>query len=111
MTPTTWMVWVTCAVDGIDHAVTDENMSTGVNAGRGHYTAVCGDSVVPAALTAPPGQACSRCAAVLRHPTCNPPEERPDARRRYGAHRRHGLRARVLSLLPSRGPDARRKSA
>jgi hypothetical protein len=55
-------------VTGIDHAVTDEDMSTGMAAGQGVFRAICGVLVTPDALTAPPRRVCPGCWAVMRPP-------------------------------------------
>src|SRR5436305_6456803 len=57
--------WVT-GVDGVDHAVTDEMMASGVRASTGRFHAVCGGNVVSALLETPPGAPCRICRAVLR---------------------------------------------
>lgn len=104
-------VWVTCVVDGADHAVSDADMSAGVAAGHGQYRAICGDDVVSAALTAPPGRWCARCVAVLRHATRRRAEAPSVVRIRRGGHRRLGLRDRLkarlsnaMSVHPARSP-------
>jgi hypothetical protein len=59
------VVWVTsAAADGVDHAVTDEDMAAGL--GLGQFVGVCGSSVVPAAMVAPPLPRCQRCVVFLR---------------------------------------------
>lgn len=59
------VVWVTsAAADGVDHAVADEDMAAGLGLGR--FAGVCGSSVVPAALVAPPLPQCQRCLVFLR---------------------------------------------
>jgi hypothetical protein len=104
-------VWVTCVVDGADHAVSDADMSAGLAAGQGQYRAICGDEVVSAALTAPPGRGCVRCVAILCHATSRRPEVRSVVRARRGSHRRLGLRDRLKMRLsnatfvhPARSP-------
>lgn len=53
---------VTSGEDGFAHAVADPVLAAG--AGRaGRFVAACGRLVVPAALSAPPGQPCLLCAA------------------------------------------------
>jgi hypothetical protein len=85
-----WAAWVTCVVDGLDHAVTDEDMCAGMTEGLGRYAALCDDEVTPAALTAPPGRACPRCAQVLHVRSGRADLDRS------GARRRPGLFARML---------------
>lgn len=42
------------------HHLTDDAYAEGMRA-KGHYYAVCGREVLPAALVAPPGQTCRSC--------------------------------------------------
>ena len=87
------VVWVTsAAADGVDHAVTDEDMAAGL--GLGQFAGVCGSSVVPAAMVAPPLPRCQRCVVFLRarttlreFPTPTPTRRR---RRRLSVWRRRG---------------------
>lgn len=88
-----WAAWVTCVVDGMDHAVTDEDMCVGMSEGLGRYAALCEDDVTPAALTAPPGRTCPRCADVLQRRTGRAPVDRSRA---GSARRRPGLFARMI---------------
>jgi hypothetical protein len=66
------MIWMTCLLDGWEHAVTDEQMAEG--APRGRYLSVCGRLVTPGSLFSPPGRRCRTCHATLtpapapRHP-------------------------------------------
>jgi hypothetical protein len=55
---------ITCCLDGQAHDVTDESVAAGWRAG-GRYEALCGYVVVPAAMVAPIGRPCARCAAVV----------------------------------------------
>jgi hypothetical protein len=55
---------ITCCLDGRAHDVTDQNVAAGWRAG-GRYEALCGYVVVPAAMVAPIGRPCARCAAVV----------------------------------------------
>jgi hypothetical protein len=57
--------WMTCASDGCEHAVTDDDFTRGHRLGEGRYRAVCGAEVTPQALIAPPGQRCGSCRATL----------------------------------------------
>jgi hypothetical protein len=59
-------IWVTSFVDDHDHAVTDEEMVAGMKSRRGAYKAICGDTIVPPAMTAPPQPRCHACTAKLR---------------------------------------------
>jgi hypothetical protein len=52
---------VLSVIDGLTHEVDELE----VLAGRGRYTAVCGELVSPAALTEAPGRRCRGCAAAF----------------------------------------------
>jgi hypothetical protein len=53
------MLWMTCALDGREHAVADEQVCAGAD--RGRYLALCGRLIAPSALTCPPGRRCLTC--------------------------------------------------
>jgi len=55
-----YLLWITSARDSRDHAVSDSEFDAGSR--NGHYRALCHHDVIPMAMTAPPGQQCSRCA-------------------------------------------------
>jgi hypothetical protein len=94
-----WAVWVTCVVDGVDHAVTDEDMSAGMAVGQGKFTAVCGVLVTPDALSAPPGRMCLGCWVGLC-PVVNTQRAVVPVARRHRRHRRPGwLRMWVASVF------------
>lgn len=78
-------VWVTSITDRLDHAVDLDAM--GVAWARGNPRALCGTTVLPAALSAPPGRRCPACATSLQH--------RRGTRSRSGRHARPGLWAWV----------------
>jgi hypothetical protein len=82
------------SVAGDEHEVTDENMSIGIESGVGRYTTVCGDSVIPAAMSTPPSRKCLRCVAIMQNRISHEPEYPPRRRRRYVGHRGLGLIAR-----------------
>lgn len=64
-TATQPVLWIT-AYDGRgNHAVDDVAMALGMSAGEGRYTAICGETIVADALTAPPGRDCLRCRALM----------------------------------------------
>lgn len=54
--------WMTCCIDGLEHAITDNDLTTGQQ--RGIYGAVCGHRVASRALICPPGRRCPICLAV-----------------------------------------------
>lgn len=83
-------LWVTSAVSGTDHAVTEEGMSEAARAGR--CPAVCGAHVPAASLAAPPGPRCHRCLARLR----GWPASAEEPKRGRHAVRRHRLLDRLL---------------
>jgi len=60
-----WVTWMTCAYDGLEHAISDEAFALAYDQGIGAYHAVCGHLVVPQALISPPGRRCGECLAVL----------------------------------------------
>lgn len=74
-------VWVT-AVDGADHAVTDDEMAAGRVHGR--YVALCGVRVVAVAMATAPGRRCERCLVFLRARATLRELAAPTRRRRRG---------------------------
>ncbi|MGH4019320.1 MAG: hypothetical protein ACRDT0_08805 [Pseudonocardiaceae bacterium] len=55
---------VTSAADGRVHWVADDAYTAGLAAHSGRYTALCGHTVVAAAMVCPPGPACRNCATA-----------------------------------------------
>lgn len=53
---------VTCTGDGLDHRVSDIELSEAHRSGR--WRAVCGRLVLPAPMVAPAGPACPHCATL-----------------------------------------------
>lgn len=53
---------VTCAEDGQEHMVTDEQMVVGRAARTGRYMGLCGHLARAAAMVCPPGRSCPGCA-------------------------------------------------
>jgi hypothetical protein len=94
------LVSVRSTTDDLDHAVTDEAMAAGVEAGEGQYLAVYGEVVVPDALTAPPGRSCPACLHLI-HQFGRTPHSNEEGR--AGRHRRPGRARRCLTRLSSRG--------
>lgn len=77
------VVWVTSAgADGVDHAVTGEDMAAGQGLGR--FVGVCGSSVVAAPMVAPPMPRCQRCLVFLRARATLRDFGTPAPRRRHG---------------------------
>lgn len=60
-----YLSWYRCAVDGRDHAVTDEQFLTGMRARQGRYGAVCGHVVNVMSALCAPGAPCIRCHSFL----------------------------------------------
>src|SRR5207248_53665 len=89
------VVWVTCALDGADHAVTDECMAAGISSDTGLYEAVCGALFVAAPMVYPPCPQCRPCLLGAR-------ATMRDLDRRMGVarHRRGGLLGRVFRRSP-----------
>lgn len=57
--------WVT-SLDGVDHAVTDEEFAARLAENRGVFVAVCGKSFLPGPMEGAPGPPCGPCADVVR---------------------------------------------
>jgi hypothetical protein len=55
-----YVTWMTCGIDGLHHAITDESAVDGRE--WGIYPAVCGHLVHPAGMSTPPGSRCRDCA-------------------------------------------------
>jgi putative ATP-grasp target RiPP len=55
--------WMTCVMDGREHAVTDAAFALGQQTQRGIYRARCGHDVAPRSLSTPPGPPCTECLA------------------------------------------------
>jgi hypothetical protein len=60
-----YVSWHRCALDRLDHAVTDDGFLAGVRARRGQYEAVCGHVVEVTSALLPPARPCARCHAYL----------------------------------------------
>jgi hypothetical protein len=56
-------LWLTCAVDGTDHAVSDAAFLA-AQGGDGRYEALCRATVWASSLAAPPASRCPSCAAA-----------------------------------------------
>lgn len=53
---------MTCVLDGLEHAITDE---VEVGVGPGRYGAVCGREVIARPLVCPPGRRCKNCHTAI----------------------------------------------
>lgn len=60
-------LWLTCAVDGADHAVSDAAFLA-AQGGDGRYEALCRATVWASSLAAPPASRCPSCAAAAGEP-------------------------------------------
>ncbi len=60
-----YVAWYRCVVDGLDHAVTDENFARGVHEKQGRYASVCGHVVLIGPALLAPGGRCPYCCAHL----------------------------------------------
>jgi hypothetical protein len=75
--------WHTSVDDGHSHAVTDAAFAEGMRQRRGEFTTVCGQVIRVAALVAPSGRNCPRCADLLRtNATSHPSTDAEPPRRR-----------------------------
>ncbi len=59
-------MWVVSVVDDAEHAVTRDDMASGIASGSGTYRAICRATVIPPSMTEPPRGRCPYCRAVLR---------------------------------------------
>lgn len=60
-----FVTWCTCGFEHIDHAISEDDMVTGLSLGAGRYAALCGATVCVASLICPPGRRCSSCEAAV----------------------------------------------
>ncbi len=60
-----FVAWYRCAVDGREHAVTDEDFSTGMRHGSGRYRSLCGHQVTMDTTLAEPAPECVRCGNIV----------------------------------------------
>jgi hypothetical protein len=84
-------VWVTSVTDWLEHAVTVDAMESALATSRPQPMAVCGVTLLPAALVEPPGRRCWRCEETLA-------PRKPN--RRGGRRARPSTWRRLLGLLP-----------
>lgn len=71
------VMWLTCALDGADHAVSDAAF-VAAQGGDGRYEALCHATVWASSLAAPPASRCASCATAAGEPA---PQGRTDERR------------------------------
>ncbi|ALG10325.1 hypothetical protein [Kibdelosporangium phytohabitans] len=60
-------IWITSVADDTEHAVTHDAMAAGFTDNTGTYRALCRATVIPPAMTEPPGARCPICRAILRN--------------------------------------------
>jgi len=77
------VVWMTCVVDGREHAVTDDRACAGVERGLGTYDAVCNRTVAPQSMTAAPGPRCPACCRMLGARLAQPNQPKRRAGQRF----------------------------
>ncbi|MEJ2887423.1 hypothetical protein [Actinomycetospora aeridis] len=69
------LMWLTCAVDGADHAVSDAAFLA-AQGGDGRFEALCRATVWASSLSAPPASRCASCAVAAGEPLGSP-DRRP----------------------------------
>jgi len=67
---------MTCARDGLDHAVSTAAFAEGRRAGLGIYRAACGGMVEVTSMTCPPGPLCPLCVRALNPRVVAIPDQR-----------------------------------
>lgn len=60
-----FVTWFTCGSENIDHAISEDDVITGMADGSGQYAALCGATVCVASMVSPPGPRCASCQAAL----------------------------------------------
>ncbi len=95
-----YVQWYRCVIDGLDHAVRDENFARGLHDGHGRYDAICGHQVLIGSTLLPPGTRCPRCSVYLRAIASRPLVE---ARMRPHRHRKP---SRLRRLFQPHKPPA-----
>ncbi|GAA4938687.1 hypothetical protein EV188_108220 [Actinomycetospora succinea] len=68
-------MWLTCAVDGADHAVSDAAFLA-AQGGDGRFEAMCRATVWASSLSAPPASRCETCASAAGEPVDASPDRR-----------------------------------
>lgn len=64
-TRASFVTWFTCGSENIDHAISEDDIATGISAGSGRYKALCGATVCVASMVCPPGRRCPSCEAAV----------------------------------------------
>ena len=78
-----------CALDGLDHFVSDDGPAIKIMGRSGVYTALCGHLIQVVSLVSPPGRVCHRCTQLVRAlRAASSSSIRPVSQRRGGRLRR-----------------------
>ncbi|MGH3770392.1 MAG: hypothetical protein ACRDRW_03165 [Pseudonocardiaceae bacterium] len=64
-TRASFVTWFTCGSENIDHAISEDDVLTGMSGGSGQYTALCGATVWVASMVSPPGRQCASCQTAV----------------------------------------------
>ena len=72
-----FVMWFTGGSEPIDHAISDDDMATGISVGTGRFLALCGETVCVASMICPPGRRCSPCEAAVQRMEHDPPPPSP----------------------------------
>lgn len=100
-----FITWFTSAADQSDHAITDYEAGHAIRGGTDPQ-ALCGHTVTPVSLTAPPGARCGRCQARVRARVTPHPSHRPRASRCRDDRKRSWLLRLFSHISPTRSlPD------
>lgn len=92
-----WVTWITAFGQGVDHAVTDDEVNARRAEHPGEYRAVCGAAFLPAAMESAPRPPCPACLRFLRtRANLSGPEQRLGSPRRRRRHGQPGWWARVM---------------
>jgi hypothetical protein len=60
-----FVTWFTCGLQNMDHAISEDDVATGISLGSGQYSAICGATVSVASMVCPPGRRCPSCVAAV----------------------------------------------
>lgn len=82
-----YVVWHRCDVDGLEHAVTDEEFAHGPHRSRGLFRAVCGHVTRPGSMLLAPEATCEACRERLarNRGLLAPPRAAAVPQQRHGA--------------------------
>lgn len=97
-----FVAWYRCAVDGREHAVTDDDFLTGMRSGTGKYRSLCGYRVTMDTTLAEPAPECVRCGDIVAVRTRPAPAEDDSGRRASTTLRR--LNTAIAALFTPRRP-------